>query len=72
MDRPEIFFQRFYGRGYCFGSVFKVGDVAPSDPFGFFLGGRQYVQRAILFRSTTIALIEELPISSPVMMLRAI
>ena len=66
------FFQGLYGRGNCFGSVFKIGDIAFSDPFGFFLGGRQYVQRIVFFRSTTIALTEELPISSPVMMLRAI
>src|SRR3989338_6924363 len=43
------FFQRFYGRENCFGSVFKAGDVASYDSLGFFLGGRQYVQRAVLF-----------------------
>ena len=43
------FFQRFYGGGNSLGSVFKASDVTPSSPFGFFLGGRQYVQRAVLF-----------------------
>jgi len=45
MDRPEIFSSDFTAAEI----VLKAGDVAPSDSLGFFLSGRQYVQRAVLF-----------------------
>ena len=66
------FFQRFYGCGNCFGSVVKIDDVALSDPFGLFWAAASMCKESSFFRSTTIALIEELPISRPVIILRAI